>query len=330
MAQQTRYQILEALRKGEGGTVSGGELAQTLGVSRTAVWKAVTTLQNEGYRIESVPNKGYRLLESEVYSGYEVERRLTTKVVGRPLIFLEEVNSTNDYVKALAAEGGANGTAVLARRQTAGKGRLGRRFESPAEKGVYFTLLLRPDIQIGTLNRITLLTAVAVADAIEELTGVRPGIKWINDLYLSGKKLCGILTECSVEGETGRVSYVAVGVGINLHQTAEDFPPELREKAGSVEMLTGKHIAAADYAVTVFRRFEELFFDEKFPENQERILRRYREDLFFLGQEVEVHGSSDCYRATALDIDEEGRLLVRDGEGALHALNSGEISIRFS
>ena len=104
MAQQTRYQILEALRKGEGGTVSGGELAQTLGVSRTAVWKAVTTLQNEGYRIESVPNKGYRLLESEVYSGYEVERRLTTKVVGRPLIFLEEVNSTNDYVKALAAE----------------------------------------------------------------------------------------------------------------------------------------------------------------------------------------------------------------------------------
>ena len=133
-----------------------------------------------------------------------------------------------------------------------------------------------------------------------------------------------------MEGETGRVSYVAVGVGINLHQTAEDFPPELREKAGSVEMLTGKHIAAADYAVTVFRRFEELFFDEKFPENQERILRRYREDLFFLGQEVEVHGSSDCYRATALDIDEEGRLLVRDGEGTLHALNSGEISIRFS
>ena len=126
------------------------------------------------------------------------------------------------------------------------------------------------------------------------------------------------------------IGAVAVGVGINLHQTAEDFPPELREKAGSVEMLTGKHIAAADYAVTVFRRFEELFFDEKFPENQERILRRYREDLFFLGQEVEVHGSSDCYRATALDIDEEGRLLVRDGEGTLHALNSGEISIRFS
>lgn len=330
MAQlQTRYQILEALRRGDGGTVSGGELAEAMGISRTAVWKAVTSLQGEGYRIESVSNKGYRLLESEVYSGYEIQRRLDTRIVGRPLIFLEETGSTNDYAKELATRGGSNGTAVVARRQTAGKGRLGRSFDSPAEKGVYFTLLLRPDIQIETLNRVTLLAAVAIADAVEELAGVRPGIKWINDLYLDGRKLCGILTECSVEGETGRVSYAAVGIGLNLHQRVEDFPPELREKAGSVEMLTGRHIAAADYAAAAFRCFERYFFDGNFPANQEEILQRYREDLFFLGREVEVREMMRSYRATALDIDGDGRLLVRDGSGQLRTLNSGEISIRF-
>ncbi len=235
-----------------------------LEISRTAVWKAVSVLQGEGYRIESVPNRGYRLTESEVYSAYEIEKRLTTRIVGRPLVFLEETGSTNDYAKELAAHGGENGTAIVARRQTAGKGRLGRSFDSPAEKGVYFTLLLRPDIHLEALNRITLLAAVAVADAVEEL------------------------------------------------------------------VLTGRHIAAADYTAAVFRSFERCFFDGNFPENQEEILARYREDLFFLGQQVEVRGMTECYRAEALDIDAEGRLLVRDGKGEIHALNSGEISIRFS
>ncbi len=325
----TRYQILEALREREGQTVSGGELAETLNISRTAVWKSIATLQCEGYRIESVHNRGYRFQESEVFSGYEIQRRLTTRIVGQPVVFLEEVGSTNDYAKILASQGGVNGTAVVARTQTGGKGRLGRRFESPAEKGVYFTLLLRPDIRLEVLNRITLLTAVAVADAVEELTGVRPGIKWTNDLYLEGRKLCGILTECSVEGETGRVSYVAVGIGMNLHQTPEDFPPELRDKAGSLEMVTGKHVAAADYAAAAFRCFERLFFDGNFPENQEEVLRRYREGIFFLGQEIEVREvAGESYRATAVDVDAEGRLVVRDKEGCLRKLNSGEISIQ--
>lgn len=330
MAQQTRYQILEALRKGEGGTVSGGELAQTLGVSRTAVWKAVTTLQNEGYRIESVPNKGYRLLESEVYSGYEVERRLTTKVVGRPLIFLEEVNSTNDYVKALAAEGGAKRHCCPGQTADGGEGTAGPPVRVPGGE----RRLFHPFAAAGYSDRDA--QSDHPADGGWQWRRHRradwcpPGDQMVNDLYLNGKKLCGILTECSVEGETGGSPMWPWAWGSICTRRRKNFPPELREKAGSIEMLTGKHIAAADYAVTVFRRFEELFFDEKFPENQERILRRYREDLFFLGQEVEVHGLSDCYRATALDIDEEGRLLVRDGEGALHALNSGEISIRFS
>lgn len=331
LAQQlTRYQILEALREGQGQTVSGGELAEALNISRTAVWKSIATLQNEGYRIEPVPNRGYRFQESEVFSAYEIQRRLDTRIVGHPVVFLEEVDSTNDFAKSLAAQGGVNGTAVVARRQTKGKGRLGRRFESPAEKGVYFTLLLRPDIRLDVLNRITLLAAVAIADAVEELAGVRPGIKWTNDLYLGGRKLCGILTECSVEGETGRVAYVAVGIGMNLHQTLADFPPELRSKAGSLEMVTGKHVAAADYAAAAFRCFERLFFDGNFPKSQEEVLRRYREGIFFLGKEIEVREFSGAsYRATALDIDGEGRLVIRDREGRIQALNSGEISIRF-
>lgn len=324
---QTRYQILEALRK-ENGVVSGGELAEKLGITRTAVWKAVSSLQQEGYQIEALPQKGYRLLECEVYSGYEIQRRLNTGTVGHPLIFMEEIGSTNDYVKELAAQGYPSGTTVVARRQTGGKGRLGRTFVSPAE-GVYYTVLLRPEAGVEALSLLTILAAEVSADTIEQLTGVRPGVKWINDLYLKDRKICGILTECSVEGESGRVSYAAVGIGMNLHQKETDFPPELRDKAGSVEMLTGKHVPAADYAAAALKHFDRLFFEEKFPENQNKILRQYRQDLFFLGREVEVRGISEQYPATALDIDAQGRLLVRDREGRLHTLNSGEISIRF-
>ena len=327
--QAKRYEILEKLREAEGGLVSGGELAAALGVSRTAVWKQIAALAEEGYQIETAANKGYRLLGGEVYSGYEVSRRLQTGRLGRPLIFLETVDSTNEYVKRIAAEGAADGTVVLARRQTSGRGRLSRQFESPPDSGVYLTILLRPDIAIADLTLVTLLAAVAAADAVEELSGVRPGIKWTNDLFLGGRKICGILTECAVEGESGRVSYAAVGIGTNLLQEEGDFPEELRGVAGSVRMGSGVKVAPADYAAALLRHFERLFFGEKFPENREGLLARYRKDLFFLGKEIRVVGLREEYPAVALDIDGEGRLLVRREDGTVTALNSGEISVRF-
>lgn len=325
-----KYSILDTLREREGEIISGGELANALGVSRTAVWKQIVSLQNEGYQIESVPNKGYRLNPSEVYSGYEIKRRLTTKIVGHPVVFLDQVDSTNNYAKNLGTGGGENGAAVIAACQTAGKGRMARRFESPDGCGVYLSILLRPKLQVGDINCITLMTAVVVADTVEELCGVRPSIKWTNDVYLNGKKLCGILTECSVEGETGTVEYAVVGIGTNLLQSSSDFSYEIREIATSVFQETGVRISRADYVAALLKNFEWYFYEQRFPENKAAFLAQYRKDLFFLGQEVTVVGMTEQYAAVAMDIDEEGHLLVKTKEGQIKALNSGEISIRMT
>lgn len=326
----TRYRILEHLRQAEGGQVSGGELAQQLGISRTAVWKHIAALQEEGYQVEAIPNKGYRFRESEVFTGHEVERRRRTRIVGQNLVFLDTVDSTNLEAKRQAADGAPDGTVIIARHQTTGRGRLERRFESPDGTGVYLTILLRPAISIADLNLVTLLAAVVAADTIEQLSGVRPGIKWTNDLFLNQRKICGILTECSVEGEGGRVAYAAVGIGMNLLQEEKDFPEELHGIAGSVKMATGVSIGLADYAAALMENFERYFYDGNFPENKAAILETYRKGLFFLGQQVRVVGLRESYMATALDVDGEGRLVVRREDGTLTSLNSGEISIRFS
>ena len=324
----TKYTILDALRQNEGKVVSGGELANTLGVSRTAVWKQIVSLQNEGYKIESVPNKGYRLCASEVYSAYEIKRRLTANAIGQTVVFLDEVDSTNTYAKNLGASGGENGTVVVAARQTAGKGRLARKFESPEGTGVYLSILLRPQLQVSDINCITLMSAVVVADTVEELCGVRPAIKWTNDVYLNGKKLCGILTECSIEGESGAVEYAVVGIGTNLGQVSSDFPEGIRKIATSVFQETGVQIERADYAAALLNNFERYFYGQKFPENKALFLEQYRKDLLFLGQQVTVIGMTEQYDAVALDIDGEGRLLVQTANGQIKALNSGEISVR--
>ena len=329
MSMPTRYRILERLREHPGAVVSGGELAAELGVSRTAVWKQIAALQQEGYQIEPAANKGYCLYEQPVFSAYEVERRLKTDILGKTICFLDTVDSTNLYAKKIAAEGAENGTVVIAKEQTSGRGRLSRPFVSPPGTGVYLTILLRPEISVADLNLVTLLSALAAADAIEELSGVRPGIKWTNDLFLGGRKICGILTECSVEGESGLVSYAVVGIGMNLLHNPEDFPPELREIAASVKMQTGVSIDPADYAASLLDHFEKYFYRQRFPENRASFLEQYRRDLFFLGQKVQVCGLRESYPATALDVDDSGCLLVRREDGSITALNSGEISIRF-
>lgn len=265
---------------------------------------------------------------SDIFSAREVEKRLTTHTIGRPVICLDTVDSTNVYARRIAAEGAPHGTIVAAAHQTAGKGRLARRFESPEGQGVYLSVILRPEMPLAELNTLTLMAAVVMLDTIEELTGVRPGIKWTNDIYLNGRKLCGILTECSV-GEGGKAEYAVVGIGLNLYQQREDFAEEIRSIAGSLVSETGVRVSRTDYIACLAKHFERVFSDGAFPQNKEAVLVRYREAVFFLGKKVEVRGYADCWPATALDIDEEGRLVVRAEDGSLHALNSGEISIRF-
>ena len=232
----SRQTVLSLLRKQMGEPISGEELSQRLGISRTAVWKAINTLRQEGYSIEARAGQGYRLTgvpdaltEPEIRSFlHPVER------VGRMLFCYDQVDSTNTRVKQLALEGAQDGTVVVANCQTAGRGRMNRVFQSPRDQGIYLTALLRPQLPPDRLMMVTAMAGVAVCEAVEQICGVRPGLKWPNDPVLNGKKLCGILTELSLEGESGRLQYLAVGIGVNVGQRAEDFAPEVRPVATSL------------------------------------------------------------------------------------------------
>ena len=323
----TKNDILTLLENASGTLVSGGKLAQQLGISRAAVWKQIAVLQQEGYQIEAVPNKGYILKESDVFSLREIQKRLKTEKIGKNLVFLEETGSTNADAKHYAASHEEEAVFAAAF-QTGGKGRLSRSFSSPRGMGIYLSALLRPDLEAKEINSVTLMAAVAVADAIQALAGVDPSIKWINDLYLNGKKICGILTECAVEAETGKVQYLVIGIGVNLSEKPEDFPEEIRDRASSVYQETGKKLSRSELTAEILFQLEKYFYRQGFPKNKEIFLQKYRDRLLYLGEEIQVIGLKESYPAIALDIDEEGCLLVKTANGEKKALNSGEISIR--
>lgn len=319
--------ILRVLDEQTGQWVSGEQLAEKFAISRTAVWKQISALQRDGYQILSETGKGYQLQPSEVLSAYEIEKRLTTRLIGHPVVYLSSVDSTNVYAKNHPSL--SDGTVIVTSHQTAGVGRLARRFYSPDRAGVYLSILLRPEtVAVSDISTITLMAAVVTVDTIEELTGVRPQIKWTNDVYLNRRKLCGILTEASIEGETGFIRNIIVGIGVNLYQRYEDFAPEIRDIAGSVLSETGVRVHPADYAAKLSANFEKYYLDGHFPQNKADFLRQYRKDLFFLGETVEVRSVRENYFAVAEDIDADGNLLVRREDGRLVALNSGEISLK--
>ena len=235
------------------------------------------------------------------------------------------LDSTNLLAKKMAAEGAPQGTVVIAGHQTAGRGRLGRSFDSPADSGIYMSVILRPGWEPQRLMHLTCAVAVAVCDAVEENCGFRPGIKWINDLVAGGKKLAGILTELGLDPQTGLVSYAVVGIGVNCAQSEEDFPPELRKIACSARMVSGKPVDRAKLTANLIRELEKMSraLDEK-----EAILRRYRRDCVTLGARVKVLRGETCREGTALDMDADGGLIVRFDDGSAETVNSGEVSVR--
>ena len=236
----SKEKIFALLSAQAGDFVSGEDISAQLGISRAAVWKAVGALRRDGYTIEAQTGLGYRLADSpDVLSERELRRRLgETKTVGRTLHCFESVDSTNSYLKRIAAEGAPDGAVAVADEQTAGRGRRGRSFSSSPGRGVYLSALLRPQLAPEKILPLTALGAVAACDAVERTCGVRPQIKWTNDLVLNGKKLSGTLTELSLEGESGALQYAVIGIGVNCNNTLEDFPPELRDVATSLYLET--------------------------------------------------------------------------------------------
>ncbi len=325
----TKMRVLQLLEKNKGELISGGEIADKLSVSRTAVWKQITALQQEGYQITAEQGKGYLLKDSEVLSAYEIERRLQTHTIGHPIYYFPVIDSTNLYAKRTPSL--ENGAIVVSSQQTGGVGRLSRKFYSPEKMGVYLSIVLHPEkIAFSDVSTITLLTAVAMLDTIEQLTGIRPDIKWTNDIYLHGRKLCGILTEATIEGESGLIRSIIVGIGLNLYQQYADFDPEIQHVAGSIFSETGIRINPSEYVAVLAANFEKYYLDQHFPKNKADFLASYKRALFFLGQTVEVSSVKETYKAVAEDIDSAGELIVRREDGRREALNSGEIRLKLN
>ena len=304
--------------------LSGEEIARRLGVSRNAVWKAIKALQADGYPIQAVPNRGYCLAaSSDVLSESGIRQYLTGDAQSLDLRVFDSVDSTNLVLRKLANEGAAEGTVVIAAEQTGGRGRKGRNFYSPQGTGVYVSLLLKPKIAPDDATLITTTAAVAVCHAVEALCPERAEIKWVNDVFLRGKKICGILTEGSFDMESGQFEYAVLGTGINVYEPAGGFPPEIREIAGNV--LTspapdGKNRMIAEYLNHFLPLYRQLGSAETNAE--------YRKRSFVLGKMVNVISGTGTTPARAIDVDERCRLVVEYTDGRRDALSSGEISVR--
>lgn len=325
----SRETVLALLRACGGEFLSGEEISGELGLSRTAVWKAVDALRREGYGIEARAGLGYRLTGTpDVLTEPEIRSFLhETAVVGRELRCFDELDSTNTYAKQIALSGAADGTVVTADCQTAGRGRMDRSFQSPRGKGIYLTALLRPELPPERLLPVTALAGVAVCAAVERVCGVRPGLKWPNDPVLGNKKLCGILTELSLEGETGRVQYLVVGVGVNVSQTAADFSPEVAEMATSLAMELGRPVSRPALAAAMIEELDRLYRALK-SGGLSAYLAVYRRDCVNLGKNVQLLAPTGRETVTAVDIDRDFGLVVRTAEGTEKTVRSGEVSVR--
>lgn len=321
-----RDDVLRTLEQHRGQVVSGGMLSRELGVSRTAIWKAISTLREMQFPIESVSGEGYRLAEtSDTLSEAGIVMELTTKTLARNLCVLSTVDSTNTYLKQRASDL-PDGYAVIADCQTAGRGRLGRSFLSPSGSGIYISILLHPSLPMTRINMITVAAAVALCEAIAETAGFTPDIKWVNDVLMQGKKLCGILTEASVEAETGQLSYVIVGAGINVRTPEDGLPDEIRGIAGCLEDFSSHTVRRNVLAASFFNHMESCY-QLILSGNTEALINRYRSFIHFLGQPITVIRDGEKTSATAVAIDPNGHLVIeQDGQHA--TILAGEISIR--
>lgn len=317
-------EILKLLKETDG-YVSGQELCRRFGVSRTAVWKVINQLKEEGYEIEAVRNRGYALKGAgDVLSEAELLSCLKTEWAGGRTVYFDATDSTNVQAKRLAEAHAPHGTLVVSDRQDGGKGRRGRSWASPSGVGIWMSLILRPEIAPSSASMLTLAAALAVRKGILEETGLSPLIKWPNDLVLNGKKICGILTEMSTE--LMEIQYVITGIGINVNQ--KEFPPEIRDTATSLSLEAGRSFRRSSLIAAILKAFEKDYEAFLKTGDLSLLLEEYNACLVNRGKEVCILDPSGEYRAVAEGIDESGSLLVTLPDGTRREIISGEVSVR--
>ena len=317
----TKNDVLKALMEQEQ-PISGERLARKLGISRNSVWKAIEQLRRDGYEIEAATNRGYRLSGApNRVSEPEIRRWLSAETLGARMELHETLDSTNNRAKALAAKGAPHGYLVIAESQTGGKGRMGRSFFSPEHTGIYMTYVLRPQLLAERAVMITSMAAVAVARAIERVAEVQVRIKWVNDLFINDRKVCGILCEASMDFESGRLEYAVLGIGINV--AAMRFPEEIAGIATSIENECGRPVSRSRLIAEISNQLEALYGQLESAE----FMAESRARSNVIGRDVVVLRGDDRFDARVMDIDDRGRLVIRTEDG-ITRVGSGEISLR--
>lgn len=317
-----KNKILEELESNKDSYISGQALAKKFGVSRNAVWKAINQIKSDGYKIASVNNKGYRIDSSaDILSEERITENMSESSKKLKLIVLDTVDSTNNEAKRMISDGFKENALIVSNEQTSGRGRLGRNFYSPKNTGIYMSFIFHTDLKLSDAVSVTTAAAVAVVRAIERLTDIRPQIKWVNDVYIGEKKLCGILTEAVSDFETGLAQSVVIGIGINI--STEEFPSGISETAASLNFsgLSRNSLIAA-----VSDELVEICSDL----SNKSYIEAYREHSLIIGKEIDFYRNNTKYSATAVDIDSDGGLIVKLKNGETEVLNSGEVTVRLS
>ncbi|MDW7645561.1 MAG: biotin--[acetyl-CoA-carboxylase] ligase [Desulfuromonadales bacterium] len=319
----TRDAILRVFRQRKGEFVSGEEISQTLGISRTAVWKHIGLLREQGYGIESAASRGYRLTQTpDTLIPAEIQANLETSCIGREVVLLEETDSTNRVAHEYGKAGAEEGLVIIADQQTAGKGRLGRPWASPYGVNLYTSILLRPSILPRWATQLTFLSSVAVARAINDLCGLNPQVKWPNDVLIDGKKVAGILNE--IDAEMEGIHYMVMGIGVNLNMTKSQFPDNLRYPATSLALETGREISRLAFARILYRELDALY-NTYLQEGFKPIAAAWSRFFAWQGKVVEVDFQDRRLQGTVTGIDTDGALLLRLDSGATERVLAGDV-----
>ena len=319
----TKEKLLELLETQNGDYLSGSVIANELGITRAAVWKIIRQLESDGFELEAMTNRGYRLGErNDMLTEAGIRRELGDKASLFTLEVFDTITSTNTVMKE-RADALPEWHVIVSASQTAGRGRTGRSFYSPSDSGVYLSVLLHPVLPAAEATRITTAAAVAACRAIEACTDAKPEIKWVNDVFVKGKKVCGILTEGSLNMETGGLDWAVMGIGLNVYEPKEGFPDDIRQIAGPIADTRRKNLRNALVA-SFLVSFHEICIDLTRADFAEE----YRKRSFLLGQDILVLKSDGAVPAVALDVDDECRLVVQYENGNREALSSGEVSVR--
>ncbi|WP_083413085.1 biotin--[acetyl-CoA-carboxylase] ligase [Bacillus massilinigeriensis] len=323
MQTDLRKKLIDAFNLSNGEFLSGQKLAEIAGCSRTAVWKHMEDLRHDGFVIEAVRKKGYRIVKVPgKVSGDEISLGLKTERLGRTIHYEESVESTQKIAHRLAAEGAPEGTLIVADEQTMGRGRLGRKWHSPKYTGIWTSLILRPDLPPAKAPQLTLIAAVAAVQAIEDVTELTSQIKWPNDILIGKKKVTGILTE--LQAESDRINAIIIGIGMNVNQRVTDFPPELFETATSLSIEKGEDTSRASLIQALLLRFENLY-DIYLSQGFLPIKLLWESYAISIGQRIIARTLTGDYKGIAQGITDDGVLKLEEEDGNIRQIYSADI-----